>query len=331
MRLLKRPCPSDLMIAASLLIELLVVSLASASASTKPNRSFQASHNTAHNQNHHDHQRQYQQLADRPSLTSVPSNQKRPLDSFDRSSELSLASNINERQDSGGLEVANENEDELNENSNTEHDESVENSQEMPGRNIFMDNHNSQLQAMHDLFERRQLNNHQLQSSQELNPISIGLDPGAGPPFGLPPFPVPNHDNSAAKPPMAGIDNIDQGLGPSLPFGLNPLPHLLGFQSSTFEGPQRGDQSAHSNQHAVMPGAESDGAAGSSQKVWPKIFRFTDGRINLSEFEKQKKIRLSNKNQHNTENHIESAPIIFDGRQLRRKSFLILHGGIYSR
>lgn len=230
---------------------------------------------------------------------------------------------------------------ESSDNIQSEQEESADQSHEVPERNLFMDRHNSQLQAMHDLFERRQLNQHhhqhQIPSSQELNPIAIGLEPGpgVGSPFGMPPFQVPNHGNSPVRPPlvkaMANADNVDQGLGPTLPFGLNPLPHLLGFNSPTpFDGPQRGDQSTHSNIHSPMPAPEgSDGGTG-TQKVWPKIFRFTDGRINLSEFEKQKKIRLSNKNQHSGENHIESAPIMFDGRQLKRKSFLILHGGIFS-
>lgn len=217
----------------------------------------------------------------------------------------------------------------------------------------MLDQHNLHLRAMHDMFERRQLlapNNQQangegrqhagapLQSSQELSPISIGLEPGApfalGSPFSMGgashepvPPPLSAHPH---KPHMSAADNLD----PPLPFGLGPLPHLLGFQggpaASGFDGPQRGDQSAHSNQHASAPPADPE-APGPSQKVWPKIFRFTDGRINLSDFEKQKKIRLSNKNQHAGENHIESAPIMFDGRQLKRKSFLILHGGIFAR
>lgn len=204
--------------------------------------------------------------------------------------------------------------------------------------NSFIDEHKSRVQAMQDLFERRFLSGpHQMPASQELSPISIGLDPvnGMSSPFQVPPFSVPNHDSGAqpAPPPMAkplaAADHIDQGMGPALPFPLGPLPQLLGFQNQPFDGAQQGDQPAHSNYHAAMSPTESDQSSG--QKTWPKIFRFTDGRINLSDFEKQKKIRLSSKNHHNTENHIESAPIIFDGRQLKRKSFLILHGGIFSR
>lgn len=237
--------------------------------------------------------------------------------------------------------------------------------------NVFADQYKSRLQAMHDLFERRFLNNpYQLPTSSnqhELSPIGIGLDSmgAAGPqmglaPFQMGPFSVPNHHlnhhhdpNSplvsglaaaVMKPQMSNADNID---GPNIPFGLGPIPHLLaGFNNNAntnnnndnnnqaFDGPQRGDQSAHSNYHtaaAALPSTESETQASNpGQKSWPKIFRFTDGRINLSDFEKQKKIRLSNKNQHNGENNIESAPIMFDGRQLKRKSFLILHGGIFS-
>lgn len=205
--------------------------------------------------------------------------------------------------------------------------------------NPFLERHHSQLQAMQDLFERRQLAPHQHQhhqqqvpASQELNPIAIGLDA----PFGLPPFDGGGGvgvDGMRAPKVMGGP--MDPG---PLAFGLNPLPHLLGFPGSgaPFEGPQRGDQSAHSNSHAssLAQGSETDstsvGGGAAGQKVWPKIFRFTDGRINLSDFEKQKKIRLSNK--HNSDsNHIETPPIMFDNRPLKRKSFLILHGGIFAR
>lgn len=61
-------------------------------------------------------------------------------------------------------------------------------------------------------------------------------------------------------------------------------------------------------------GGEDD----ASQK-WPKIFKFTDGRINLNDFEKDKKlgrVKFSKKDPH------------FDN--IRRDSFLILHGGTYS-
>lgn len=275
-----------------------------------------------------------------PSSSSSPSflHDRTNLDNFDRdnNSNQDILSPVGTGDEiASGLTASSTNEEDSNDNLETEHDEAVDNSHEVPDRNILLDNHNSRLQAMHDMFERRQLNNHQLQSSQELNPITIGLDPVSGPgsPFNLPPFPVPNHDGPPhSKPALANNDNLDQALGPSLPFGLNPLPHLLGFQSPAFDGPQRGDQSAHSNHHTSMSSSDADGTStGGSRKVYEKIFRFTDGRINLSDFEKQKKIRLSNKNQHGSENHIESAPIMFDGRQLKRKSFLILHGGVFSR
>ena len=53
---------------------------------------------------------------------------------------------------------------------------------------------------------------------------------------------------------------------------------------------------------------------------WPKIFKFSDGRINLYEFEKDKKIgRIK---------FSKDEDPLFDG--VRRDSFLILHGGTYS-
>lgn len=206
---------------------------------------------------------------------------------------------------------------------------------------LYIDQHKSRLRAMHDLFERRFLSGPQqtMTASQELSPISMGIDPvsGMASPFQMSPFQgvVPNQPPDHSQPvgpvPKPPLANAEQGMGPSLPFPLGQLPQLLGFHNQPFDGPQRGDQSAHSNFHTPMPSAvESEQQGSGLVKTWPKIFRFTDGRINLSDFEKQKKIRLSAKN-HETDNHIESAPIMFDGRQLKRKSFLILHGGIFSK
>lgn len=237
-------------------------------------------------------------------------------------------------------------------------DTHADDSREAPvERDSFLEAHNTRVRQMHDMFEKRQLHNHnaqhqhqhqqQVPSSQELNPISIGLDPSnGGSPFGMSPFQMgAGVQDGALSRPAAADAAGDGGGGGGLPFGLSPLPHLLGFQSSAFDGPQRGDQSAHSNHHAAMPpppppppqadAADSSasvgqsGGGGGGQKTWPKIFRFTDGRINLAKFEKEKKIMLSNKNQLNGDNHIESAPILFDGRPLKRKSFLILHGGVF--
>lgn len=331
-------CKSDLMIASSVFTKLLLVSLsiivqseveaASNQHQQAPN-SFYISHRILH---------QHQPSKSESSAATSVHPYSSASDKYDARSNLALtASQLNsdpyDRQNADGSSES-DSLSKMGDDSSAdsdEHDETADQSHEVPERNMLMDHHNTQLAQMQELFERRQLSNHQLPSSQELSPISIGLDPGAGAgsPFNMPPFAVPNDGPAGplAKP-MANADNLDQGLGPALPFGLN-LPPLLGFQSPAFDGPQRGDQSAHSNHHTTMP-SDSDGI-GSSQKVWPKIFRFTDGRINLSDFEKQKKIRLSSKNQHNSENHIESAPIMFDGRQLKRKSFLILHGGIFSR
>lgn len=61
-----------------------------------------------------------------------------------------------------------------------------------------------------------------------------------------------------------------------------------------------------------------EGEAMSAAK-WPKIFKFSDGRINLYEFEKDKKIgRIK---------FSKDEDPLFDG--VRRDSFLILHGGTY--
>lgn len=166
------------------------------------------------------------------------------------------------------------------------------------GDMMNINQHKSRLQAMHDIFERRFLNNpYQLPSSQgELSPMSLGLDAvagnsgplgpmGANNPFQLSPFSVPNGVNfnsqqdpdqavslplPGLKPQMANVDAIDnnqnnnnnnningpQPLGaPAIPFGLNPLPHLLanlqnqaaaavggggGGNGGAFDGPQRG-------------------------------------------------------------------------------------------
>lgn len=56
-----------------------------------------------------------------------------------------------------------------------------------------------------------------------------------------------------------------------------------------------------------------------SANNWPKIFKFTDGRVNLSDFEKQKKhekIKFSS-----SDNYLDN---------ISRVSFLILHGGTFS-
>jgi hypothetical protein len=53
---------------------------------------------------------------------------------------------------------------------------------------------------------------------------------------------------------------------------------------------------------------------------WPKIFKFADGRINLNDFERDKKLGKIQ--------FIKKEPV-FDN--VRRNSFLILHGGTYSK
>lgn len=51
---------------------------------------------------------------------------------------------------------------------------------------------------------------------------------------------------------------------------------------------------------------------------WPKIFKFTDGRVNLSDFERNKKLGKVKFKQPD------------DWSEIRRDSFLILHGGAYN-
>lgn len=106
---------------------------------------------------------------------------------------------------------------------------------------------------------------------------------------------------------------------------MQTSPHLKPFQHS-FDGGAAGlrvEPTSESNFNQAMPSIEAPIGATQPQKQWPKIFRFTDGRASLSDFEREKK--LYSRNNH----HQLDAPIIFEGRQLKRKSFLILHGGIF--
>lgn len=54
---------------------------------------------------------------------------------------------------------------------------------------------------------------------------------------------------------------------------------------------------------------------------WPKIFKFTDGRVNLSDFEKQKKLGKIKFGKGGKDAYFDN---------ISRDSFLILHGGTYS-
>lgn len=242
------------------------------------------------------------------------------LDSQERSIELNRLSVSSKEQKPSVAETS---------KSDSSDDADEDNVKESSQDQLFLSQHQARLKAMEDMFEKRQ--NRMQQSSQELNPISIGLGPPTG--FG----------------PKMGLQSPASLGTPNLPFAFGQLPHLLGLQgpSSPSGGVSGAPPPPPSSlaMPAVDGGSDADerisgedengdppqlepriGPGG--QKIWPKIFRFTDGRANLADFERQKKIRLSNLS-HNGDNQIDPAPIIFDGRPLKRRSFLILHGGIF--
>lgn len=66
--------------------------------------------------------------------------------------------------------------------------------------------------------------------------------------------------------------------------------------------------------YTYYKGAEDDAGI-----KWPKIFKFTDGRVNLSDFEKDKKLGRIKFNK--KDDYLDN---------IRRDSFLILHGGAYN-
>lgn len=113
--------------------------------------------------------------------------------------------------------------------------------------------------------------------------------------------------------------------------GVNNGPNDVGdnlFQRRrlSLNGPPPGNEISHNSLSPVGAGYPNYNyyAGGeepeSSAAKWPKIFKFTDGRINLYDFEKDKKIgRIK---------FSKGEDPLFDG--VRRDSFLILHGGTYS-
>lgn len=194
---------------------------------------------------------------------------------------------------------------------------------------VFLEQHQTHLKQLEDMFEKRQSSDRRRlvrplqQSGQMLNPTLLGMNPP----------PVVGHFGQHPK----MVNNPAAGLGtPNLPFAFGQLPHLLGLQGpSPGLGPVgpvgavEGEEGVSEDENGTPPEIEPRIGPG-GQKIWPKIFRFTDGRANLAEFERQKKVRLSQMS-NNGENQIDAAPIIFDGRPLKRRSFLILHGGIFAR
>lgn len=211
----------------------------------------------------------------------------------------------------------------------------------------------SDFSQRHHRHQRRHLGitnpqQNQIQTIEELNPISLGIEGGERDNvFSLSQLASPQTNNQNS-------DTIDQAnnlnQSPIIPFNLSPVPQLLGFQSPTYETTASIKQDDQPNIAPLISAnlvSQDTGALGvsneagnaeqelgSSQQVvtdkdWPKIFKFTDGRANLSEFEREKKVRLSKSHLIDKNNQIDSQ-VIFDGRPIRRKSFLILHGGILS-
>ena len=144
-------------------------------------------------------------------------------------------------------------------------------------------------------------------------------------------------------------NTFTQGLSPDLfglfdsPFvplaGLPPSSNSAGNQDNLFQrrrlainnvvpdivhngiaGPSGGNNNYPSSYNNYFTGDQRGSAATEEDGMkWPKIFKFTDGRINLNDFEKDKKLgRIK---------FMKKDPA-FDN--VRRDSFLILHGGTYS-
>ena len=142
------------------------------------------------------------------------------------------------------------------------------------------------------------------------------------------------------------VYDIDESaVSPSVrEFEATFIPHVLGYPTSAFDDEDREDPSderdvrtAEGSEHlprrrshtsARLVNEISDNSArdvsnnnedNDAMTEWPKIFKFTHGRSNLFDFERDKKmgkIRFSN----------EEDPL-YDG--VHRDSFLILHGGSF--
>lgn len=108
--------------------------------------------------------------------------------------------------------------------------------------------------------------------------------------------------------------------GPFMPLSGGPVNHnqpdsqINGFQRRRLSVNSINDNSLGYGYPSYTYYKGEDEAA----TKWPKIFKFTDGRVNLSDFERNKKIgKVKFK---------ESS----DWNDIRRDSFLILHGGSYN-
>lgn len=138
---------------------------------------------------------------------------------------------------------------------------------------------------------------HQPQPQQ---PVSYG---------GLPPPPPLQQ-----QPPQAGAPDFFNFF--ESPFGAPPTPLFQRRRLTVQNMPDISHNAIGVGYPAYnyYKGNEEDAAG-----KWPKIFKFTDGRINLNDFEKDKKlgkVKFAKKDP------------LFDN--VRRDSFLILHGGTYS-
>lgn len=145
---------------------------------------------------------------------------------------------------------------------------------------------------------------------QALNPDFFNLFDAPFSPIGANGFPGVNNGINGNNAGGSGNDNLFQRRRLSIQNNGVPPSNEISHNSLSPVG------AGYPNYNYYAGGEETD----SSSAKWPKIFKFTDGRINLYDFEKDKKIgRIK---------FSKGEDPLFDG--VRRDSFLILHGGTYS-
>lgn len=155
-----------------------------------------------------------------------------------------------------------------------------------------------------------------------LSPEGFSLPPnGGGKVFGSPfdggPLPPPSSPSPVAPSPAGDLGgDLDAPRGPR-GGGLKPEigPPLINNDIGLPSPPPPSSPSADFD----GPGGGGNGFSG----PWPKIFRFTDGRINLHDFEREKKrsrVKFSHK--------LAASKALYN---IKRESFLILHGGTFSQ
>ncbi|KAH9401140.1 hypothetical protein TYRP_002731 [Tyrophagus putrescentiae] len=147
--------------------------------------------------------------------------------------------------------------------------------------------------------------------------------------FSLPPSPA----SPVAPPPPPPTSSADleasRGGGPpssTLPGGIHLKPEIgPPLFSNDLVQPSPPPPPSSAEFGGDGGGGGSSSPAVSSGPPWPKIFRFTDGRINLHDFEREKKrsrVKFSAKLQ------MASKAALYN---IKRESFLILHGGTFSQ